>query len=99
MQIITCKWVLIIIIIKKHEVAYWKTRNQTEKVIIKTIKTEAEKELEELREKQNKIFKFIKLMKGRENETQNGLSVEVEQLVSVKQIDVIMKLTFEENNK
>ena len=38
-------------------------RNQTKKVIAKAMKTEAEKEVEELREKPNKIFKFVKFMK------------------------------------
>ena len=38
-------------------------RNQTKKVIAKAMKTEAEKKMEELREKPNKIFKFLKLMK------------------------------------
>ena len=38
-------------------------RNQTKKEIAKAMKRETEKELEELREKPNKIFKFVKLMK------------------------------------
>ena len=40
-----------------------KMRNQTKKVIAKAMKTEADKEMEELREKPNKIFKFVKFMK------------------------------------
>ena len=38
-------------------------RNRTKKVIAKAIKMETEKEMEELREKPNKIFKFVKFMK------------------------------------
>ena len=38
-------------------------RNQSKKVIAKAMKMESEKEMEELREKPNKIFKFVKLMK------------------------------------
>ena len=38
-------------------------RNQTKKVIAKAAKTEAEKEMEELREKPNKIFKIDKFIK------------------------------------
>ena len=54
------------------------------------MKTKAEKEMEELREKPNKIFKFVKFMKrhGKEVEGGNGLRVEMEELVSVKKIDV-----------
>ena len=40
-----------------------KMRNQPKTVVAKTMTTEAEKEMEELREKPNKIFNFIKLMK------------------------------------
>ena len=57
---------LLIIIFEQHKVAYWKTRNQTKKVIAKAMKKEVGKEMEELREKQSKIFKFVKLMKGME---------------------------------
>ena len=37
-------------------------RNQTKKVIAKPMKTETEKEMKEIREKSNMIFKFVKLM-------------------------------------
>ena len=43
-------------------------RNQTKKVIAKPMKTKAEKEMEELREKPNKIFKFVKSMKRDEKD-------------------------------
>ena len=36
------------------------------------MKTEAEKEMEELREKPNKIFKFVKLMKRDEKDVEGG---------------------------
>ena len=49
--------------LKKHKISYRKMRNQTKKVIATAMKTEAEKEMEQLREKPNKIFKFVKLMK------------------------------------
>ena len=65
-------------------------RNQTKKVIAKAMKTEAEKEMEELREKPNKIFKFVKFMKwnGKDVKKENGLRVEMEELISVKKINV-----------
>ena len=47
-------------------------RNQTKKVIAKAIKAEAEKEMEELREKPNKIFKFVKLMKRDGKDVEGG---------------------------
>ena len=49
-------------------------RNQTKKVIAKAIKTEAEKETEELLEKPNpnKIFKFVKLMKRDGKDVEGG---------------------------
>jgi len=49
--------------LEEHKVAYKRIRNQTRKVIAKAMKVEAEKEMEEMREKRNKIFKFVKLMK------------------------------------
>ena len=48
---------------EEHKIFYRKMRNQTKKVIAKAMKTEAEKEIEELREKPNKVFKLVKLMK------------------------------------
>ena len=48
---------------EKHKISYRKMRNQTKKVIATAMKTEAEKEMEQLREKPHKIFKFVKLMK------------------------------------
>ena len=65
-------------------------RNQTKKVIAKAMKTEADMETEELREKPNKIFKFVKFLKRNEKDVkeENGLRVEMEELVSVKKIDV-----------
>ena len=47
-------------------------RNQTKKVIAKAMKTEAEKEMEELREKPNKIFKFVKFMKRDGKDVEGG---------------------------
>ena len=49
--------------LEECKIFYRKIRNQTKKVIAKAMKTEAEKEMEELREKPNKIFKFVKFMK------------------------------------
>ena len=49
--------------LKEHKISYRKMRNQTQKVIAKAMKTEAEKEIKKLREKPNKIFKFVKAMK------------------------------------
>ena len=49
--------------LKEHKISYGKIRNQTKKVIPKAMKTEDEKKIEELHEKLNKIFKFVKLMK------------------------------------
>ena len=46
--------------------------NQTKKVIAKAMKTEAEKEMEELREKPNKIFKFVKFMKRDGKDVEGG---------------------------
>ena len=48
-----------------HElkISYRKMRNLTKKVIAKAMKTEAEKKMKKLREKPNKIFKFVKLIK------------------------------------
>ena len=37
--------------LEEHKISYRKMRNQTKKVIAKAMKTEAEKEMEELREK------------------------------------------------
>jgi len=47
----------------EHKVACKRIQNQTRKVIAKSMKVEAEKEMEDMREKPNKIFKFVKLMK------------------------------------
>ena len=49
--------------LEEHKISYKKMKNQTKKVIAKAMKTEAKKEMEELREKPNKIFKFVKFMK------------------------------------
>ena len=46
--------------------------NQTKKVIAKAMKTEAEKEMEELHEKPNKIFKFVKFMKRDGKDVEGG---------------------------
>ena len=51
---------------------YRKIRNQTKKVIAKAMKMEAEKEMEELREKPNKIFKFVKFMKRDGKDVEGG---------------------------
>ena len=60
--------------LEEHKIFYKKMRNQTKKVIAKAIKTEAEKEMEELREKPNpnKIFKFVKLMKRDGKDVEGG---------------------------
>ena len=47
-------------------------RNQTKKVIAKPMKTEAEKEMGELREKPNQIFKFVKVMKRDGKDVEGG---------------------------
>ena len=47
-------------------------RNQTKKVIATAMKTEAEKEMEELHEKPNKIFKFVQFMKREEKDVEGG---------------------------
>ena len=57
--------------LEEHKISYRKMRNQTKKVIAKAIMMEAEKKMEELREKPNKIFKFVKFMK------RDGKDVEV----------------------
>ena len=56
--------------LEEHKISYWKMKNQTKKVIAKAMNTEAEKEMEELCNKPNKIFKFVKLMK------RDGIDVE-----------------------
>ena len=58
--------------LKEHKIFYRKMRNQTKKVIAKAMKTEAEKEMEELREKPNKIFKFVKFMKRDGKDVEGG---------------------------
>ena len=57
---------------EEHKIFYRKMRNQTKKVIAKAMKTEAEKEMEELREKPNKIFKFVKFMKRDGKDVEGG---------------------------
>ena len=47
-------------------------RNQPQKVIAKAMKRVAEKEMEELREKPNKIFKFVILMKKDGRDVEGG---------------------------
>ena len=47
-------------------------RNQTKKVIAKAIEAEVENEMEELREKPNKIFKFVKLMERDGKDVEGG---------------------------
>ena len=47
-------------------------RNQTKKVIAKAMKMEAENEMEELREKPNKIFKIVQFMKRDGKEVEGG---------------------------
>ena len=47
-------------------------RNQTKKVIAKAMKTEAEKEMEGLREKPNKSFIFVKFMKRDGKDVEGG---------------------------
>ena len=49
--------------LNEHKLAYRKMRIQTKKVIAKAMQMKTKKEMEELREKPNKIFKFVKLMK------------------------------------
>ena len=58
--------------LEEHKIFYRKMRNQTKKVIAKAMKTEADKEMEELREKPNKIFKFVKFMKRDEKDVEGG---------------------------
>ena len=58
--------------LEEHKIFYRKMRNQTKKVIAKAMKTEAEKEIEELREKPNKIFKFVKFMKRDGKDVEGG---------------------------
>ena len=58
--------------LEEHKIFYRKMRNQTKKVIAKAMKTEAEKEMEELREKPNKIFKFVKFMKRDGKDVEGG---------------------------
>ena len=58
--------------LEEHKIFYRKMRNQTKKVIAKVMKTEAEKETEELREKPNKIFKFVKFMKRDGKDVEGG---------------------------
>ena len=57
--------------LEEHKISSRKKRNQTKKVIAKAIKTEAEKEME-LREKPNKIFKFVKLTKRYGKDVEGG---------------------------
>ena len=58
--------------LEEHKIFYRKMRNQTKKVIAKAMKREAEKEMEELREKPNKIFKFLKFMKRDGKDVEGG---------------------------
>ena len=58
--------------LEEHKISYWKMRNQIKKVIAKAMKTVAEKEMEEFREKPNKIFKFVKLMKRDGKDVEGG---------------------------
>ena len=57
---------------EEHRTFYRKLRNQTKKVIANAMKAEAEKEMEELREKPNKIFKFVKFMKRDGKDVEGG---------------------------
>ena len=58
--------------LEEPKISYRKMRNQTKKVIAKAMKTKAEKEMEELREKPNKIFKFVKFMKRDGKDVEGG---------------------------
>ena len=58
--------------LEEHRTFYKKLRNQTKKVIANAMKAEAEKEMEELREKPNKIFKFVKFMKRDGKDVEGG---------------------------
>ena len=58
--------------LEEHKTFYRKIRNPTKKVIAKAMKTEAEKEMEELREKPNKIFKFVKFIKMDGKDVEEG---------------------------
>ena len=58
--------------LEDHKIFYRKMKNQTMKLIAKAMKTEAEKEMEKLREKPNKIFKFVKLMKRYGKDVEGG---------------------------
>ena len=75
--------------LEEHKISNRKMRNHTKKVIAKAMKMEAEKEMEELCEKPNKIFKLVKFKK-RDGKDVGGkwIRVEMEELVSVKKIDV-----------
>ena len=59
--------------LEEHKISYRKMRNQTKKVIVKAMKTEAEKGMEELREKPIKIFKFVKFMKRDGKDVERGI--------------------------
>ena len=58
--------------LEEHKIFRRKIRNQTKKVIAKAMKTEAGKEMEELCEKPNKIFKFVKFMKRDGKDVEGG---------------------------
>ena len=58
--------------LEEHKIFYRKMRNQSKKVIAKAMKTEAEKQMEELHKKSNKIFKFVKFMKRDGKDVEGG---------------------------
>ena len=58
--------------LEERKISYWKTRHQTKKVVAEAMKTEAEKEMEELREKPNKILNFVKCMKRDGKDVEGG---------------------------
>ena len=58
--------------LEEHKISYRKMRNQTKKVIAKAMKTEAEKQMEELHKKSNKIFKFVEFMKRDGKDVEGG---------------------------
>ena len=58
--------------LEEHKISCMKMKNQSKKVIAKAMKTEAEKKMEELQEKPNQIFKFVKFMKRDGKDLEGG---------------------------
>ena len=58
--------------LEEHNIFYRKMKNQSKKVIVKAMKTEAEKEIEEVRKKPNKILKFVKSTERNGKDVEGG---------------------------